>query len=441
MKNAEAEREKELKDAQKKLDCAKTKADASSKKMKEKQQEVEAITLELEELKREHASCEQQLEAVNEAIKSYEGQIEVMAAEVAKSKESLNKAQEEMTKQKEVITAQDNVIKAKYAEVAKHKEQNNESQLKIKELDHNISKHKREAEDAAAKAFFLRVSKMLKDYDWISAEKHLFGLPNSAYDFKTNNPKEAGQRLQKLQEMKEKLGRNVNMRAMNVLTEAEERYNDLMKKKRIVENDKSKILATIEDLDQKKNQALNIAWQKVNKDFGSIFSTLLPGANAMLAPPEGQTVLDGLEFKVALGNTWKENLTELSGGQRSLVALSLILSMLLFKPAPIYILDEVDAALDLSHTQNIGQMLRTHFTHSQLPEMQSEQTCFRDVYLRSEHHVALVHCGVPKGRYVQQCKVLFKTKFVDGVSTVARFTQCQNGKVPKETKAKAKGPK
>ena len=38
MKNAEAEREKELKDAQKKLDCAKTKADASSKKMKEKQQ-------------------------------------------------------------------------------------------------------------------------------------------------------------------------------------------------------------------------------------------------------------------------------------------------------------------------------------------------------------------------------------------------------------------
>lgn len=51
---------------------------------------------------------------------------------------------------------------------------------------------------------------------------------------------------------------------------------------------------------------------------------------------------------------------------RSLVALSLILSMLLFKPAPIYILDEVDAALDLSHTQNIGQMLRTHFTHSQV---------------------------------------------------------------------------
>jgi structural maintenance of chromosome 2 len=59
-------------------------------------------------------------------------------------------------------------------------------------------------------------------------------------------------------------------------------------------------------------------------------------------------------------------LDELSGGQRSLVALSLILAMLLFKPAPLYILDEVDAALDPSHTQNIGQMLKAHFRQSQV---------------------------------------------------------------------------
>jgi ABC-type iron transport system FetAB ATPase subunit len=40
--------------------------------------------------------------------------------------------------------------------------------------------------------------------------------------------------------------------------------------------------------------------------------------------------------------------------------------MLKFKPAPLYILDEVDAALDLSHTQNIGHMLKTHFKESQV---------------------------------------------------------------------------
>ena len=52
------------------------------------------------------------------------------------------------------------------------------------------------------------------------------------------------------------------------------------------------------------------------QDFGSIYSTLLPGTNAKLSPPEGGTVLDGLEIKVAFGNVWKESLTELSGGQR-----------------------------------------------------------------------------------------------------------------------------
>lgn len=44
-------------------------------------------------------------------------------------------------------------------------------------------------------------------------------------------------------------------------------YNDLMKKKRIVENDKAKILQTIKELDQKKNEALNLAWQKVSSLF------------------------------------------------------------------------------------------------------------------------------------------------------------------------------
>lgn len=77
------------------------------------------------------------------------------------------------------------------------------------------------------------------------------------------------------------------------------------------------------------------------RDFGSIFSTLLPGTMAKLDPPEGGSFLDGLEVRVAFGSVWKQSLSELSGGQRSLLALSLILALLLFKPAPLYILDEV----------------------------------------------------------------------------------------------------
>ncbi|NXE60818.1 SMC2 protein, partial [Calcarius ornatus] len=399
LKNAEAECLKERKNAEQTLDNAKKKADTSSKKIKDMQQEVKALVLELEELKQEQASYKQQITAAEEAIKSYQNQADALVAEVAKTEESVERAQKELAKQKEVIALHDNAIKDKSAEMVKYREKNNELQLKIKELEHNITKCQEEAADAAAK-----VARMLKEYKWIASDKPLFGQPNTAYDFKSCNPKEASQKLQKLQEHKEKLGRNVNTRAMNMLSDAEERYNDLMKKKRIVENDKIKILAVIEELDRKKKQALDIAWKKVNKDFGSIFSTLLPGARAELSASKTSNLFVGMEFRVALGNTWKENLTELSGGQRSLVALSLILAMLLFKPAPVYILDEVDAALDLSHTQNIGQMLQTHFRHSQFIVVSLKDGMFNNA------------------------NVLYKTRFVDGVSTIARYSHARNKK-------------
>lgn len=95
---------------------------------------------------------------------------------------------------------------------------------------------------------------------------------------------------------------------------------------------------------------------------------------------------------------WKDSLNELSGGQRSLVALSLILALLRFKPAPLYILDEVDAALDISHTNNIGTLIKEQFNNSQFVIVSLKDGMFSNA------------------------NVLFKTKFVDGVSTVSRHT-------------------
>ena len=66
---------------------------------------------------------------------------------------------------------------------------------------------------------------MLQRYEWIADEKKYFGQAKTAYDFKANDPKEAGRKIQKLQDTKDKLGRNVNMRAMNMLGKAEEQVS------------------------------------------------------------------------------------------------------------------------------------------------------------------------------------------------------------------------
>lgn len=101
-------------------------------------------------------------------------------------------------------------------------------------------------------------------------------------------------------------------------------------------------------------------------------------------------------MKVGFSGVWKESLEELSGGQRSLVALWLVLAMLLYKPELFYILDEVDAALDLSHTENIGTMLKRHFKHSQFIVVSLKNGMFNNA------------------------NVLFTTRFIDGMSTLSR---------------------
>ncbi|KAK3732610.1 hypothetical protein QZH41_016080, partial [Actinostola sp. cb2023] len=409
MKEAKSYREKELKKAEDDLNKAKKKAEQSVKETKAKQQvippykgssqgrrqgeEVEGLKLEMEELTKESTTVEEQIKKLDEAIEKMDEQVQQAVEKSKLTKQAVKEAEQELNQQKQALKVFEKAISDKVSAQHQLQKESSSTQLEIKEIDHKISKLQKESKDAVQ-----RVESMLQKYEWIQNERQFFGQANTAYDFAANDMKDISKRLGKLQETKEKLGKKVNMRAMNMLEKAEEKYNDLLKKKRIVLNDKDKIAAVIKELDEKKNEALRNAWVKVNKDFGSIFSTLLPGATAKLAPPEGGIAeVDGLEVKVGFGNVWKESLSELSGGQRSLVALSLILSLLLFKPAPLYILDEVDAALDLSHTQNIGQMLRTHFRHSQFIVVSLKDGMFNNA------------------------NVLFKTKFVDGVSTVTRY--------------------
>lgn len=88
-------------------------------------------------------------------------------------------------------------------------------------------------------------------------------LLGGIYDFKVNKPEEMEQKVRYLEGMREKLSRNINTRAINLLDKEEEQYNDTLKKKRIVENDKNKILETIKHLDEKKKQTLLKAWKQV----------------------------------------------------------------------------------------------------------------------------------------------------------------------------------
>ncbi|KAJ8984302.1 hypothetical protein NQ317_012272 [Molorchus minor] len=372
MKDAKGYRERQLKEAEADMKSLKQKADKSRKEWKQREQDYATLNLEIAELKQGLENTQQQIQICEENLVKLNQQYEEMSVGVDELREEVKSLQGESA-----IAEKNKEVQKKIQKKEDLLAKNNDLQLKIKELAHEIKKledkckHSKTREQEYAKKIkpdnvYLEKAEQLSHKEGLDLER----------------------RIKIAQEKKQKLGRTVNAKAQSMFEQEEKQFNELRKKQ--------KLLTTMTDLDQKKKNSLKLAYEQISKDFGSIFSTLLPGANAKLVPPAGKTILEGLEVKVSLGGVWKESLTELSGGQRSLAALSLILAMLLFKPAPLYILDEVDAALDLSHTQNIGNMLKTHFKKSQFIIVSLKDGMFNNA------------------------NVLFRTKFIDGVSAVTR---------------------
>ncbi|XP_068966367.1 structural maintenance of chromosomes protein 2 [Bombus flavifrons] len=391
LKDAGNIHERQLKEAKSELEKLKKKAENSRKEWEKREQEAEVLKLEIEELQKSIVAGKEQLVASEEKLNVVEEKVTVLEQELNEVKANVKRIQSGIKEQKDIINKQNVYMQKLMTRKEDIIKQSKEAELDIKKLNHEINSIKNIATDYKEK-----VSELTRKYEWIEENKIYFGKAGGIYDFNVNKPNEMEQKIQQLQSIRENLSRNINTRAISLLDKEEEQYNEMVKKKKIVENDKRKILETINHLDEKKKETLLEAWKQVNKDFGSIFSSLLPGADAKLQPPENQTVTEGLEVKIAFSGIWKESLGELSGGQRSLVALSLILAMLLFKPAPLYILDEVDAALDLSHTENIGIMLKKHFKHSQFIVVSLKDGMFNNA------------------------NVIFTTRFIDGMSTVSR---------------------
>ena len=288
----------------------------------------------------------------------------------------------------------DTTIAKMVAGVDEGKRQLEETEIRMKQLETGLATLNRDRSEEKS-----QLDSLEKEYTWLKNERsEIVVCPNLAKKSKS----EIAALETKLDELKLDVnirGKNVNRRILPLIERSEKEADDLLEKRKNLETEKKAIHTFIEELDDKKGRALSKTWQIVNSNFGSIFRSLLPKVDAKLAPPEGLTALEGLELKVQLGSVWKDSLTELSGGQKSLLALSLVLALLLFKPAPFYILDEVDAALDISHTRNIGKMIKQYFPHSQFVIVSLKDGMFSNA------------------------NVLFRVRFENGTSVVDRHEQ------------------
>lgn len=152
--------------------------------------------------------------------------------------------------------------------------------------------------------------------------------------------------LKKAEKALNSLGK-VNPLALEEFKALEERYNFLAQQLDDVERARNDLHEVIADVDATILQLFTEAWQDVEVAFPEVFSTLFPGGAGRLVLTDPDDMLTtGIEVEARPPGKKVKRLSLLSGGEKSLTALAMLVAIFKARPSPFYVMDEVEAALD-----------------------------------------------------------------------------------------------
>jgi chromosome segregation protein len=167
----------------------------------------------------------------------------------------------------------------------------------------------------------------------------------------------ADARVEKLKREREQLG-GVNLRAEEEAAEQEQRLATLTSDRDDLDGAIQRLRRAIQSLNREGRERLLASFDKVNENFQALFRKLFEGGEARLTFTESEDPLEaGLEIFARPPGKRLQNLTLLSGGEQALTALALIFAVFLVNPAPICVLDEVDAPLDDANVERFCNLL------------------------------------------------------------------------------------
>ncbi len=182
----------------------------------------------------------------------------------------------------------------------------------------------------------------------------------------------------------------INPEAQAEFVEVKERFQFMTSQVADLEKAEMDVRQVIGELDELMESELRKTFDAVASEFGEIFKRMFGGGSArlMLTDPDDMTVT-GIDIEARLPGRRTQGLSLLSGGERSLTAVSLIFALLKISPTPFCVLDEVDAMLDET---NVGRFREL------LSELSTETQFIIVTHNRNTVQVADVIYGVTMGR-------------------------------------------
>ena len=167
----------------------------------------------------------------------------------------------------------------------------------------------------------------------------------------------AEKRVEKLKAEREQLG-GVNLRAEEEAAECGQRLDTMQKDRADLDGAIQRLRRGIQSLNREGRERLLESFEKVNANFQQLFSKLFEGGEARLTLTESEDPLEaGLEIYARPPGKRLQSLSLLSGGEQALTALALIFAVFLVNPAPVCVLDEVDAPLDDANVERFCNLM------------------------------------------------------------------------------------
>lgn len=158
----------------------------------------------------------------------------------------------------------------------------------------------------------------------------------------------------------------INMRAIDEYDAYETEFNLFRERVDALEREKADIEHLIGEIEERKRQRFTETLSAVNDEFRRVFQKLFEGGNASLELEIEGDISSGLLIKANPPDKEPHIIDSLSGGEQTLVATAFIFALQEYQKPPFFILDEVDAALDLMNTTRLSKMLRDYSTRIQV---------------------------------------------------------------------------
>jgi len=169
-----------------------------------------------------------------------------------------------------------------------------------------------------------------------------------------------GERLQKAQNTMQLIG-SINLRALEVYKDIKGEYDKVKEKVDVLENEKQEVLKIIEEIDKKKKRTFMKTFNGVNELFTRNYLNLSSKGQAFLELQNEQDIFEGgIDIGIKMQKGKYFDVTSLSGGEQTLVALALLFAVQEHKPYHFYIFDEIDASLDKRNSERLASLLRKY---------------------------------------------------------------------------------